>query len=188
MFTISDFEYVQDLDTVKSLTDTVNKHSFYSEKMHYVYDMSTDENWNLLVDSIEFNLELELNKSLTLIEEKFDFKTFVKFEEAVKSYLKEKTNNKNMKAISIKSLKNFLYLLPIFEKYLPSISIDADTGYVNSTFTTRDNGLFTALTTAKSEIHYSRVSKGVKIYKFSGVAKIKDTRDFKHFEKVLEML
>jgi len=189
MFTQNDFEYVQDMQRIKSLTDTANKHSFYSEKMHYVYDISTDEElWNSLVDDMKFDFEQDFNNTLSIIENKIHYKTFKRFEETVNSYLEEQTTNKNMKTISTKSLKNFLYLLPILERYLPSISIDADTGYVNSTFNTRDKGVFTALVTQRGEIHYSRVSKGVKIYKFSGVAKIKDSRDFKHFAKVLEML
>lgn len=147
-----------------------------------------EESWNILVDSIEFELSFEQNNQLSLIEDQFDYETLKNFEKAVKNYIEEKKEKKYMKDISSKSLKNFLYLLPVFEKYLPSISIDADTGYVNSTFITRDKGMFTALVTQKGDIHYSRVSRGMKIYKFSGVAKIKDSRDYKHFAKVLEML
>ena len=85
-------------------------------------------------------------------------------------------------------MKNFLYLLPVVDKYSPSLAIDSDTGFVDSTFFTRDNGIFTALVTDTGEIHYSRVSKGVKIYKFFCVENINDSIDFKYFSNVLEML
>lgn len=149
---------------------------------------SDEESWNTLVDSIRFDLEQDLYNELSTVESQINYKTFKRFEDAVNGYIKEKKQKNYMKNISLRALKNFLYLMPIIDRYSPSVSIDADTGYVNSTFNTRDRGVFTALITEKKEIHYSRVSKGVKIYKFTGVAKIKDSRDFKHFEKVLEML
>lgn len=157
-----------------------------------------EEMWNNIIDTVQF--QFETVNSVITIENKtvqffhlegmeyFHYSTLKKFEDAIKEYLKEKEEKTYLKDISKDSLKYFLYLLPIFDKYNPSITIDSDTGYINSTFNTRDKGIFTALTTEKMEIHYSRVSKDTKIYKFSGIAKIKHNRDLKHFAKVLEML
>lgn len=153
------------------------------------YKVSQEEIWNKIVDSMTFEFDLKARKSIISSHNLLDsYKTISKFEKAIYEYLEEKSEKKHLKDISKVALKNFLYLLPIFEIHSPDIAIDSDTGFVDTTFNTRDNGLFTALVTESGEIHYSRVSKGVKIYKFSGVAKIKDSRDFKHFAKVLEML
>ncbi|MCK9162669.1 MAG: hypothetical protein RBQ81_01385 [Arcobacteraceae bacterium] len=152
------------------------------------HTVSYEEIWNNFVDDITFEFDLKTRKPLMPKDKTLNYTTFHKFEKAVYEYLEEKNEKKYLKDISKIALKNFLYLLPVFDRYSPSIAIDSDTGFIDTTFSTRDNGLFTALVTENGEIHYSRVSKGVKIYKFSGVAKIKDSRDFKHFSKVLEML
>lgn len=152
------------------------------------YTVSQEEIWNKFVDSMTFDFDLKTKKSLVSKDKILNYTTFLKFEKAVYEYLEDKNEKKYLKDISKSALKNFLYLLPVFDRYSPNIAIDSDTGFIDSTFNTRDNGLFTALVTENGEIHYSRVSKGIKIYKFSGIAKIKDSRDFKHFAKVLEML
>ena len=158
------------------------------ERNNYNILPSEEEIWNKIVDSISFDFNLETKKSIVSKGETIDYKTIYKFENAIYDYLKEKQEKNYLKDISKEALKNFLYLLPVVDKYSPSLAIDSDTGFVDSTFFTRDNGIFTSMVTETGEIHYSRVSKGVKIYKFSSVAKIKDSRDFKHFSKVLEML
>lgn len=147
-----------------------------------------EESWNNFVDSVTFDFDIETKNSIIEKKEVLNYSTYVKFEKAIYEYLEEKREKKYLKDISKPALKNFLYLLPVVERYSPSIAIDSDTGFIDTIFNTKDNGIFTALITKNGEIHYSRVSKGVKIYKFSGVAKIKDSRDFKHFSKVLEML
>ncbi len=153
------------------------------------YTVSQEEIWNRIVDSMTFEFDLQTRKSILVNDILLDsYKTISKFEKAIYEYLEEKNEKEYLKDISKSALKNFLYLLPVFDRYSPNIAIDSDTGFIDSTFNTRDNGLFTALVTENGEIHYSRVSKGIKIYKFSGIAKIKDSRDFKHFAKVLEML
>ncbi len=163
-------------------------HIFYSEDMQSSYLQSEEEYWMKTVDSVKFDF-LTNKKSLSLQKElNIYYKTFLRFQEAIDSYMEDKDDHKHISDISIKSAKNFLYLLPTIDSYLPNINIDADTGYVNITFTTNDNGVLSALVTGKAEIHYSRISKGVKIFKISGVAKIKDSRDFNKFAKVLEML
>ena len=178
------FDLVQD----KYLTDIYRRHEFYSEDMQLISRIDKEEYWMEKVDRVQF--DFVYNSLETSIEKYFDinYTTLTKFQSIIKEYLNDKSTKTNMKNISKKSAKNFLYLIPTIEEYSPNINIDADTGYVNITFVTKDYGLLSALITEKSEIHYSRVSRGVKIYKISGVAKIKDSRDFKHFSKILGML
>ena len=183
----------------------MTKHSWPKEYLtdNKFYSISNnvlikEELWNNIVDTIQFKFEIvnsiiaTENKPTQFLNfkrmEDFHYNTLTKFEEAINEYLKEKKEKPYLKDISKDSLKYFLYLLPIFDRYNPSISIDSDTGYINSTFNTRDKGIFTALTTEKMEIHYSSVSQDTKIYKFSGIAKIKDNSALKHFEKVFGLL
>lgn len=184
------YSFNQDIETLKFLLSKKEKHNFYSEEITIDYELEKEYKWNKLVDSITFDFKID--NSIPILQEfpekGFDYKTLKIFQSAVNLYLEEKKEKDYLKEISIKSLKNFLYLLPLFEKYEPSLNIDSDTGCINTTFMTKDNGLLTALTNDKGEICFSRVSEGIKIYKISGVAKIKDTRDFKYFEKVLRML
>jgi len=173
-------------EKVDYFTDFVNHSNFYAEKMHYT--IVEEENWNLLVDSVEFDFSNSHNQLILKEQSVIKYKTVSTFQKTLDDYLKEKKQKRYIKNISEKAAKNFLYLIPTIENFMPNINIDADTGYVNITFTTYDNGVLSALVTDKSEIHYSRVSKDKKIYKISGVVKIKDTRDFNNFTKVLRML
>lgn len=184
------YSFNHDIETLKFILSKREKHNFYSEEIKIDYELEREHEWNKLVNSMTFDFkttssELALEE---VLEKDFNYKTLKIFQDAIKLYLEEKKEKDYLKEISIKSLKNFLYLLPLFEKYEPSLNVDSDTGCINTTFMTRDNGLLTALTNDKGEIYFSRVSEGIKIYKISGVAKIKDIRDFKYFEKVLRML
>lgn len=166
---------------------------FYSEKINIDYRLEKIAEWYNVVDSIEFKIDMSnstcpFNEIERTLEKKFNYKTLKIFEKAVNIYLEEKKTNSFFKEISINALKNFLYILPTIEKYSPVLSIESDTGYINSTFITEDYGILRALSTDKGEIHFSRVSEDIRIYKISGVFKIKDSRDFKNFEKVLRML
>lgn len=164
------------------------EHSFYSQDMKSLYTLSEEDYWNTKIDSVKFNFLA--NKEVIHLQNKLDikYKTFLKFQEAIDSYIEDKVRHEYIKEISEKSAKNFLYLIPTIDSYSPNITIDADTGYINITFATNDNGILSALITSKSEIHYSRVSRDMKIYKISGVAKIKDSRDLHNFSKILRML
>lgn len=103
-------------------------------------------------------------------------------------YKKDMEEHTNIKPISPNSIRNFLYLARVLHKYKLSASIDADTGFLNAGFVAKDTSFLNVLITDKSEIHYSLVSRGKKIFKISGVVKIKDTMDFKEFNRVMRML
>jgi len=169
-----------------SLSARFKEPHFYSQQLDFKEE--EDEIWYKIIDSMQLNFSN--NTQEVTLESKLmnSYETVISFESAVSNYLNEKAERDYLKDISEESVKNFLYLLPTIDQYLPNINIDADTGYINSVFNTKDNGILNAIITGKGEIHYSRVSKGVKIYKISGVVKIKDSRDFHHFSKVLEML
>ncbi len=166
--------------------------SFYSEKINIDYEIDRVSEWYKTIDTIKFNIEehsicsfIEIEKNL---EKNFGYNTLKIFEEAVNIYLEEKKTNSFFQEISYKALKNFLYLIPTIEKYSPRLNIESDTGYINSTFNTKDYGILRALSTDKGEIHFSRVSEDIRIYKISGVFKTKDTRDLRNIEKILRML
>lgn len=163
-------------------------HPFYSQDMKSLHILSEEEYWNNKIDSVKFDFLAKTELIHLQNKQDINYNTFLKFQEAIDDYIKDKKIHNYIKEISKESAKNFLYLIPTIDSYSPNITIDADTGCVNITFTTNDNGLLSALITAKSEIHYSRVSRDMKIYKISGIAKIKDTRDFHNFSKILRML
>lgn len=136
------------------------------------------------------NIDYEAN-ILKLIKSNIStFAVLTKIENAINEYNEEQKHGKNIKNFSYKSLKNFLYLVPMIEEHnnILGLSIDADTGFVDMMFNTKDHGLLTSLVTGNGEIHFSRVSRGEKIVKISGVVKIKDNHDFSYFSKVLKML
>lgn len=111
-----------------------------------------------------------------------------KFDDAINAYINASKSNRNLKIISSASAKNFLYLIPTISTYSHHIAIDADTGYFNLTFRSKDNGIMTVLITERGELHYSLAEIGMKIVKISGTAKIKDPHDFSKFNKILSML
>jgi len=81
--------------------------------------------------------------------------TLVRFDVVIANYNEAFKKIKHFKEISNASAKNFLYLVPTISKYDPCISIDADTGYFNITFKSKDSGILTALITEDGVIHYS---------------------------------
>lgn len=175
-------------------TNDIFYHSFYSENIstNYEYEIDKVSEWYKTIDTIDFDMKTSSICTFTQVEKalekSFGYKTLKIFEEAVNIYLEEKRENSFFQEISTKALKNFLYLIPTIEKYSPRLNIESDTGYINSTFITRDDGILKALSTDKGEIHFSRVSEDMRIYKISGVFKTKDVRDLKHIEKILRML
>ena len=119
-------------------------HNFYSEDMQYSYLPSREESWMKTVDSVEF--DFFINKKSPILQKELNiyYKTFLRFQEAIDNYMKDKDDYKHINDISIKSAKNFLYLLPTIDSYLPNVNIDADTGYINITFTTNGQWCFKA--------------------------------------------
>lgn len=110
------------------------------------------------------------------------------FLEAINNYRHEFEGISNARKISSKSAKNFLYLIPILNRYHPQISVDADTGYLSVTLSGSGANLLSALVTDKGDVHFSLVESGKRIFKLSGVAKVKDSYDYNKVRKIFELL
>jgi hypothetical protein len=111
-----------------------------------------------------------------------------KLEYTIGIYL-EKNINVELNKITNESIKNFIYILPYISKYKDVlVNIELESGFINCYFNTKDNGLLSILITDKGNIHFSRVSEDINIYKISGMLKVKNKMDLKHLEKVLRML
>lgn len=157
--------------------------SYFSQERH--------NNWCVFVK----NSPVDLDKSCSLTEDfyraKGEFRDFQgvldKFSEAVQYYKEQCENLVNVKKLSEASALNFLFLVPVLFKYKLQIAVDADTGYLTTTLHAAD-GVLTALITDKSEIHFSLVGQGARIFKISGTAKIKDNQDLTKFNRILMML
>lgn len=162
--------------------------SFYSS----ITKTSFEEEWYRLVENLAVDLSIKFESKLPDLKERYEFsfisRVFKDLDNVIDDYRKDKLERFYIKTISEKSIKNFLYLFPVFYKYSPSVAIDADSGFINAGFIARDSSLLNALITDTGEIHYSLVGKSKRIFKVSGTAKIKDPQDFKEFKRVMKML
>jgi hypothetical protein len=199
---ISKVEIKEKIDNLFSDIGTykpkVVMYSTYEE--NHIYEQDKFEKKNLRNKWLDFvsNLTIDFSKdekesSITaLLEEQYDIKDWVdsckKFDNAIANYFKYFNEHGNFKRVSNESAKHFLCLIPTVSAYSHYISIDADTGYFNLTFKSKDSGLMTVLITERGDLHYSLAERGKKIVKISGTAKIKDPHDFTKFNKVLSML
>lgn len=148
--------------------------------------------WCDFVDGLSIDFSANHNESLAVLESNAPLisykKTLSDFMSAVLIYKKQQEEYEAISNISLQSAKNFLYLIPVISGYNPIVSIDADTGCFTTTFPSQGNDILSALVTGNGEIHFSLVGQGVRIFKISGTAKIKNSRDFSRFNKVLLML
>ncbi len=165
--------------------------------IYHQYKVENKEYQNKWLDSItsltiDFSREEAVSSFIVLSKEEYCIEKWAgilrQFDKAIATYIETLKEVKHIKKISNTSAKHFLYLVPTISKYDPSISIDADTGYFNLTFKSKDHGIMTVLITERGDIHYSLAERGRKLVKFSGTAKIKDPHDFAKFNKVLSML
>lgn len=189
------------IDVYADLTSQKNTIDVYATLTKQIYKEDRFENkklrnkWLDCVSNlaIDFSKNYEESSIAALLEEQYGIKDWMdsckKFDNAIANYFKVFNENGNFKKVSNESAKNFLYLIPTISAYSHfCISIDADTGYFNLTFESKDNGLMTVLITERGDLHYSLAERGKKIVKISGTAKIKDPHDFTKFNKVLSML
>lgn len=107
---------------------------------------------------------------------------------AVQEHKENQSEFKQTHSISIESARRFLFLVPILATYRPRVYIDASNGCFNVDMTTRDNGILSTQISDNGQIHYSYVSQNKKIFKITGTAKFKDSRDFIKFNKILQMI
>lgn len=174
---------------------------FHSEKKlshvysSFKYPNSEDfDEWCKHVESIAIDFQREFNPTVATLElcniTHFDYwnNTLAEFMEAIRDYLEQRKQLHEISEISEKSARRFLFLVPVFASHKPRVYIDASNGCVNVDVSTRDNGILSTQISENGQVHYSYVAQSKKIYKITGTAKFKDSRDFIKFNKVLQML
>jgi hypothetical protein len=164
----------------------------------YISFLSSGEfdKWCSHVDSIEIDFQKEFSSSIIALKsrknDRFNYWNDVlsDFIEAIKEYTEQKNELKETyhSRISEESARHFLFLAPLLVDHEFHIYIDSSNGCFNVDFCTRDNGLLTTLISENGHVHYSYVAQNKKIFKITGTAKFKDSKDFIKFNKVLQML
>lgn len=152
--------------------------------------------WHDFVRALTIDLEMPMQVpmldevKLPQIKERFTFARdlFASINDLISDYQKERAVHHAFKEISTESLRNYLYLYPFLASRSPRASIDSDTGFFNAGLVGKNSSLLNALITDFGEIHYSLVGRSKRIFKITGVAKIKDSEDFKQFKRVVRML
>lgn len=185
--TISSFYSVK-YPQINSLYNTKIK-DIYRQKKINRFDQDLWNNWiaNLKIDLTVKNIENELLLEESIFE--VDIKlVFEKLNLLIRDYEKERALCSALHEISSNSLKNYLYLYPHIENYHSNLNIDSDTGFLNIGFSGKQSELLNALVTDTGEIHYSLVGRSKRIFKITGVTKIRDIEDFKQFKRVIRML
>lgn len=162
---------------------------------HFEYPNSEDfDEWCKHVESIAIDFQREFNPTVATLElcniSQFNYwnDTLAEFMEAIKDYLEQREQLHELSGISAKSARRFLFLVPVFASHKPRVYIDASNGCVNVDVMTRDNGILSTQISETGQVHYSYVAQNKNIYKITGTAKFKDSRDFIKFNKVLQML
>ncbi|MBS1169991.1 MAG: hypothetical protein H6R01_909 [Burkholderiaceae bacterium] len=109
---------------------------------------------------------------------------------AARDYLAQKNEliEESLSEISSESARRFLFLAPLLADRKFHVYINSTNGCVNVDFGTRDNGVLTTLISDNGQVHYSYVAQNHRIYKLTGTAKFKNSKDFIKFNKILQML
>jgi hypothetical protein len=172
----------------------------YATKSSHIYSSveypgsDVFDTWCKHVNSISIDLQKEFDPSTEVLElQKFTHfnywrRALSEFMEAIREHKEQQNEFKHTHAISIESAKRYLLLVPVLANHRPRVYIDASNGCFNVDLTTRDNGILSTQISDNGQIHYSYVSQNKKIFKITGTAKFKDSRDFIKFNKVLQML
>ncbi|MBW9090820.1 hypothetical protein JNB91_23700 [Rhizobium wenxiniae] len=169
---------------------------FYGERSRYAYVKNSRRidaaSWCALVDGldIDFSFQSQFLDHLEPNESAFsEYSDLVsRLISAIRDYIEHKAEVASALPVSEAAARNYFYLIPVLFRRAHEITIDADTGFVSVALLCSDDSVMTALITGRGDIHYSYVGRGTKIVKISGVAKIKHSRDFGRFERVLRML
>lgn len=154
------------------------------------------DKWCNHVDSIEIDFQKEYCSSIVALTScegvRFEYWENVlwDFTDAVKEYTEQRNDLKEAyhSKISEESARRFLFLAPLLVDHKFHIYIDSSNGCVNVDFCTRDNGLLSTFISENGHVHYSYVAQNKKIFKITGTAKFKNSKDFIKFNKVLQML
>lgn len=159
------------------------------------YPSSNDfDDWCSHVDAIVIDFQKDFNPSIEALKlckiTQFDYWKSIlsEFMEAIKDYTEQQKEFTQTSCISIESAKRFLFLVPVFAAHKPRVYIDASNGCFNVDMPTRDNGILSTQISENGQIHYSYVAQNKKIFKITGTAKFRDSKDFIKFNKVLQML
>lgn len=154
------------------------------------------DKWCNFIESFDFDFSKKIDSSVKI----FDFckntqyeywqAVVVEFMGAVGEYLtlRSELEKESLSEISSESARRFLFIAPLLADREFQVYIDSTNGCVNVDFGTRDNGVLTTFISDNGHVHYSLVAENKKLYKFTGTAKFKDSRDFIKFNKLLGML
>ncbi|MEW9524035.1 hypothetical protein MRBLRH8O_001854 [Agrobacterium radiobacter] len=187
--------FVHSHNSLEVAYGTAAKKVFFNRSQTEVYDRYSVPNdtsgWCAFVDTLDMDFGAGNSFPSEQTQNDAAFAQYSKLVEkltnAIQEYIQHASEAHRMD-VSAESTRNYFYLLPLLHRKKHEVSIDADTGFITVAFFSPDNSLMSALLTGKGDIHYSYVARGVKIVKISGVAKIKNSRDFGHFARVLRML
>lgn len=187
----------QDLPSQQKSKYYLSSHAVEFSKIYSNKGHSEDSHFNqwwIYVDSISIDIQKHYNPSL----EVFEFCNSPRFEHlkplvdefmsAVHEHFEQRKDYELISDISNESAKFFLFLVPLFATHKPKVYIDSTNGCVNVDLPTRDNGILSTQISSNGQVHYSLAARNRKIFKISGTAKFKDTKDLIKFNKVLQML
>lgn len=182
-------KYFSVLDNLEFNEKSINRYNVYDDS----FKKKPDEYWYDLVENLTMDLSKKLETDFPVFIEQLESSSFVRkvfkaLDDVVEEYKNEQKSAPYLKNISAQSAKNFLHLMPIIYTYSTTVAIDSDTGFINAGFSAKDSSLLNALISDSNEIYYSLVGRSEKIFKISGTAKIKSTKDLKQFKRIMAML
>lgn len=152
------------------------------------------DDWCNHVNSISIDFENEFDSSIgALIPRHFARlghleEILTGFMNAIKEHKEQQTESPHTHVISKESARRYLLLVPVLASHRPRVHIDASNGCFNVDLIARDNGVLSTQISDNGKIYYSYVSQNKKIFKITGTAKFRDSRDFIKFNKILSML
>jgi len=173
------------------------KRFYYTDEFKQSFHATDEfEKWCDFVETINIDFKqehsspndiLNLFKGVSLPHSRRVIKEFLG---AARDYLAQKNEliEESLSEISSESARRFLFLAPLLADRKFHVYINSTNGCVNVDFGTRDNGVLTTLISDNGQVHYSYVAQNHRIYKLTGTAKFKNSKDFIKFNKILQML
>lgn len=152
------------------------------------------DGWCRYINDTYIDLRSEFDPSIIALESfnKSDLMSWKhvlhEFMDAIKDYKDQQKELRHISEISNDSAKRFLCLAPILANHNPRIYIDTSNGCFNIDISTHDNGILSSQVSENGYVYYSLVGQNAKIYKITGTAKFKSSKDFIKFNKILRML
>lgn len=151
------------------------------------------DGWCRHINDADIDLRSEFDPSIIALESFTNNEmswrhVLFEFMDAIKDYKDQQKELNHISEISKESAKRFLWLAPILANHNPRVYIDSSNGNFNIDIPTHDNGILSSQISENGYIYYSLVGQNTKIYKITGTAKFKTSKDFIKFNKILRML